>query len=167
MYNVLPKQHDLRTSLTSQVIQIPMKLHATCFFYRASKSQITSHLPRKGWEINSITYIRNLQIANIRPVQTSQATVRTWLPSKHGVSLDPLTLSSQNKNQNQFPTKPGITIEDCCSTKKSTKDIVEPLTSGKSKNYLANLQSQIYSSNPLVFHTLLIHHLRSYVLTYS
>ena len=167
MHNVLPKQHDLLTSLTIQVIQIPMKLHATWFFYRASKSQITTHLPRKGWEINSITYIRNLQISNIRPVQTSQATVRTWLPSKHGVSFDPLTLASQNQTQNQFPTKTGITIEDCHSTKRSTKYIVEPLTNGKSKNYLANLQSQRYSSNPLVFHTLLIHHMRSHVLTYS
>ena len=100
-------------------------------------------------------------------MQTSQATVRTWLPSKHGVSFDPLTLASQNQNQNQFPTKTGITIEDCHLTNRPTKDIMEPLTSGKSKNYLANLQSQRYSSNPLVCHTLLIHHLRSRVLTYS
>ena len=38
-------------------------------------------------------------------MKTSQATVRTWLPSKHGVSFDPLTLASQNKNQNQFLKK--------------------------------------------------------------
>ena len=134
MYNVFPKQHDLCISLTSQVIQISMKLHATCFFYRACKCQITTHLPRKGWEINSITYIRNLQIAKISPLQTSQAIVRTWLSSKHGVSFYPLTLASQNQNQNQFPTKAGITTEDCRSTKRSTKDIMEPLTSSISKN---------------------------------